>query len=111
MIGNRVSRLVQQSLITSRLSLRSSIVSHTHPKVLLPGFRSDPVIPTLTTDYSSVDHVFEKDRLIKEPPPYGENNRDFTYFLIGFDQMIFLSLSRLALIRVSKLCLYLPPLY
>ncbi len=75
-------------------------ISQAHPKILLPGFRSAPTTPTLLTDYGSADHTFEKDRLIKNPPPDDDNNRDFTYFMIGCDQMMFLSLSRLALIRV-----------
>ena len=48
--------------------------------------------------YGSVDGSFEKDRIVKNP---GEGNtRDFTYFMLGNNRIIYASMVRLALIKV-----------
>lgn len=52
-----------------------------------------------TTDFSSVDHNFDKDRL-KKTELGEDNSRDFTYFLLGADRMVFASLARLTLVKV-----------
>lgn len=47
--------------------------------------------------YGSVDGGFEKERILKSP---GEGNtRDFTYFLLGNNRLIYTSMVRLALIK------------
>ena len=58
--------------------------------------------PAIKTDYSSVDHIFERDRIRKENRE--ENSRDFTYFLLGADRIFFASLARLTLIKVNLYC-------
>jgi hypothetical protein len=51
-----------------------------------------------TPFYGSVDGGFEKERLVKGP---GEGNaRDFTYFMLGNNRIIYASVVRLALIKV-----------
>ncbi len=50
-------------------------------------------------NYSSPDGTFEKDKIANHDSLEG-NSRDFTYFLLGADRMIFASLARLTLIKV-----------
>ena len=53
-----------------------------------------------SSNYSSPDVGFEKDRIMKAP---GEaNQRDFTYFLLGGGRFVYASAARLALIKVSR---------
>eukprot|EP01040_Poterioochromonas_malhamensis_P014588 gene14588-16163_t len=47
--------------------------------------------------YASPDHGFEKDRIQKAPG--GDNNRDFTYFILGGGRFLYASTARLALIK------------
>ena len=69
-------------------------------KIPLPGAVTPSSPPPF---YGSVDGGFEKERIVKAP---GEGNtRDFTYFMLGNNRIIYASAVRLALIKVCFILL------
>lgn len=51
------------------------------------------------TDLKSVDNAFDENRIKKGPGD--ENNRAFTYFMLGNARFIYASASRLVLMKVN----------
>lgn len=50
--------------------------------------------------FGSTDGTFEKDRIVKSA---GENNnRDFTYFMLGGPRLVYASAARLAVVKVKN---------
>jgi hypothetical protein len=63
-----------------------------------------PMSAVSSANLGSADNLFEESRIKKQPGE--ENNRAFTYFMLGNTRFIYASASRLTLMKVTTCCYF-----